>query len=150
VRRGLHDIGFQAQRPGRRLTAETHIGDVRAGIEIDAQQHVASRGDRILGLPPKNPRRQAGHAEAERPQRMGEEQVHLETPAAAPIAKQLLLERGEIQADGPPQQRVEILERDRDCMPELDAAKRFERWHPSSRVADPLEIGANIDRRRSA
>lgn len=70
VRGFLFRAGLQQQRCGQGQAAEADIGDVGPPSELDAQQHVAARGDGIFRLAPKHARGKAADLEAKRFQRM--------------------------------------------------------------------------------
>src|SRR5262249_24107810 len=91
-------------------------------------------------------RRESGDLEAERIERRPEQDVVLEAVAAAAVAQELLLQRRQVEPDRTAQERVEILERDRERMPEVEAAQRLQRRRARSAVADTPEVGVEIER----
>src|SRR5439155_8446172 len=101
VRRRLLDVRLQQQGSAQRQDSKAHVSDVAPPLQINAQQHVTSRGDRTFRCAPQNARRQTGDLKADAAEHMAEEQVLLEAIAATPGTDQLLLKRGRVKADGP-------------------------------------------------
>ena len=90
-------------------------------------------------------RGEAGDARAERVERGLEQQVVLEAIAAAPVAHEFPLQRRLIEPNGPAQERVEILERDRQRVPKVERAQRLQRGRARTVVADAPEIAVEFD-----
>ncbi len=59
---------------------------------------------------------------------MAEQRILLEAIAPATFLYQFLLERLEVQAHRPPQERIEVFERDRECVMQMYPAQRVEIW----------------------
>ena len=106
---------------------------------------MAARRDSVGGIVPHHPRREAGNAEAERAQDLQQHAVVLEAIAAAPRLDQLVLQQFDVEPDRQPQQRIQILERDRLRMQELDRAQRLQRRCARPVIADADEIGIEVE-----
>ena len=81
----------------------------------------------------------AADGEAERGERVLEQQILLEAIAAAAALHELVLERVEIEPHGHAGERVEILERNRERVMRLQRAQRLERRAARARVTDALQ-----------
>src|SRR4030095_4297106 len=95
-----------------------------------------------------DPRTQARDAEPDNLERGGEQGVVLETVAAATVSDELALQAREIETDRSPQQDVEVLERDRRRVGELERVQDLERRLDRSLVPDPFEVRVQIARHR--
>ncbi len=92
VGRLLLDIGPQAQRGRQRHAAEADIGQIARAADIDQQRHVAQRTLRRFLVTPIDACRQSLDGKIEVLEQGLEQQVVLETVAAAAVEKQLLFE----------------------------------------------------------
>src|SRR5262245_7629159 len=72
------------------------------------------------------------------------EKVLLETVTATPLVDQFLLERPIVEVDRQPQERVDVLERDRQRVMKMNRCECLERGHARSRVANPHEVGIQV------
>ena len=145
VRRRLLDARGQPYRPGEGLPAEADVGDVVLPVDRHPQQHVRARQGHAVRYVPHHARGQAGDAKAERIECRLEQQVVLEAVAAAPAAHELLLQRGKIEPHRTAQEGIEILERNRQRVAQMERAQRLQRRRARSAVADAPQIGVEID-----
>ena len=141
----LLEPGLEQQRRRQRQPAEADIGDVSSSIELDAEQHVAARGNSVVGLAPQHPRGKAAGLEAKRLQRMQENQIVLVAITAAAAREDLVLQRGEIELYRSAQERVEIFERDRLRVLPMQCRQRLQRRICPATVADAGEIGVDVE-----
>ena len=65
VRRRLLDVRLQQQGSAQRQDSKAHVSDVAPPLQINAQQHVTSRGDRTFRCAPQNARRQPSDLKAD-------------------------------------------------------------------------------------
>ena len=94
---------------------------------------------------PDDARRERRGVEPERAEHVVEQEVLLEAVAAAAAVHELALERRQIEPDGPTDERVEVLERNRERVQRLQRAQRLERRGARPRVADALEIRVDVE-----
>src|SRR6185437_9508282 len=121
-------------------TTEADVRDIRPIFQVNAQQHVRAGSHQLRRGVPQDSRREVRDLESQPLQ-----QILLEAVAAAPGMHELLLEGSQIQARGPPQQRIEVFERNRERVPEVDRAQGLEYRCARTGVADALEIGIEVD-----
>ena len=94
---------------------------------------------------PAHPSGERRDGKSQRLQRCGEQAVQLEAIAATAFADELLLQRSEIEPNGPPKEWVEAFEGDRGRLQSVDRLKRRKGRGPRSGVADPGEVGVEIE-----
>jgi hypothetical protein len=145
VRRRLRHVLDQPQRRSQRHAAEADVGDPDLVLEIDLQQHVSARPDRIFRLIHQHACGKARDAEADALERMLEQEIVLVAIAATSLRHQLLLQRADIERHGPVQQRIQVLERDFLRVQAMDLAQRVQLRRRRSAVADAFEIGVEIE-----
>jgi len=98
--------------------------------------------------PEADARREPRHAEPDLLERGGEQRVVLETVAAASVADELVLQAREVETDRPPQQDVDVLERDRRRVRQMERVQDLEGRLDGPVVPDPVEVGVQIERHR--
>jgi hypothetical protein len=145
VRGLLFLAGLEQQRRGQGQDAEADIGEPLPSLGLDAQQHVGERRERVVGMVPKHAGGKRRDLEAERFQRVHEEEVVLEAVAAAPAADELLLQGGDIERDRPAEEGIEILEGDRLRVQAVQVGEHGRRGGARPVMADARQIGVEIE-----
>jgi hypothetical protein len=105
---------------------------------------VRARPDSAFRIP-ENAGGEPRHVELERSKGVIQEEVLLEAVAAAPIAHQLLLQRGGIEANRPSEQGIEVLERNRPRVARVNLLEGADRRRARAREADAREVGIEIE-----
>ena len=126
VRRRLWRVLDEPQRRSECQAAEANVRDPHLVFDVDLQQHVRSRPDRILGMIPQHARREASDPKPDAFERVLEQQVVLVAVAAALLLHHLVLQRLRVERHRPMQQRIQILERDGLRVQAMDLAECFE------------------------
>jgi hypothetical protein len=117
-----------------------------AAVQIDAQQHVRLRGDGLGRPHPAHARDQRRDAKAERRERRVEQLVQFEAIAAAAARDDLGDDRRHVERDARAGQRIEVFERDRLRMQQMQAAQHVERRLGRAVVADAGEVARKVER----
>jgi len=145
MRRLLRRSRLKQQRRCQRQAAEAGIGKIGPAIDLDPEQHMRACGNSVGRLAPENARGKPADCKAHRFQRMHEQQIVLETVAAPAVRHHLVLQRCEVEPYRRAQQRVDIVERNRLRMLPVQRRERVERRIERTAIADPGEIGIEVD-----
>lgn len=147
VRRDLFEARLERERRGKRHAAEADVGEERAFVEIDEQQHMRARRHVRQLAAPQDASCEAAHAKTERLKYAAKQQVVLVAVAAAPSGDELALDRFEIEPDRAADQHVEIFEGNGLRMQQMQRAQCVERRRGPHgfRVPDALEVGGEVD-----
>ena len=120
--------------------------DPGLAVEIDLQEQVRARRREVAWLLVSHPRGEGAHGEADGLEHVEQQSVLLEAVAAAATAHQFVDERVMRQFDGPAEQDVEILERDRVDVTSRDGMQDLQRRHRGTAVADAGEVAGRAIR----
>ena len=129
------------------VAPEADVGQERPFGQVDAQQHVRARPNRG-GVRP-DPRGESGHGEAQGLERRPEQRVLLEAVAAPPARDQLGLHALEVDANGPPEQDVEVLEGNGSHVALVEQAQGLGRRRQRACAADPGQVQVEIEGRHA-
>ena len=130
----------EADGGAQREPAEADVGHPRLAVEIDLQEQVRPRRRDVAWLLVAHPRGEGAHGEADGLEHVEQQSVLLEAVAAAVTAHQFVDERLMRQFDGPAEQDVEILERDRVDVTSRDGLQDLQRRRRGTAVADAGEV----------
>ncbi len=147
VGRLLLDAGLQPQGAGGRQAPEAHVHHVRALREVDLHEHVARCRRRSWRPVPQDAGHQPGRAVPEGVEGVGQQVVVLEAVTAAPCRHELRLQRGDVQAHRPAQERVDVLEGDAPDVAQDELPEGVERRAAVAVVADAAEVGVEVETR---
>jgi len=128
------------------LSAETDIGDVGTLGQVDLEQHVVVRCERLVWSGhPHHARDEWCDHEARGLQHISEEGILLEAIATA----ELRLERVEIERHRAAKQSIKVFERDPSRMKRVKGGKHFQRRLPQPVAANAGEVRVKVDGHRS-
>ena len=147
ARPGL-STGRERQRIQEPVAAEAHVGQACSLRQLDPQQHVGAGPHAAHSR--AYARRQRNHAEPQALQDGLEQRVLLEAVASASAGHDLGLQRSQVERDGPAQQDVEVLERDRRHVRCVQRGQRVERRLARSNVADAREVRIEVEVRHAS
>ena len=138
---------FDRHRAQDPAAAEPDVREPALSVRLDQQRHVRSSGHAPRAE--ADPRAQTRDVEPDGLERGGEQRVVLEAVAAAAIADELVLQAREVEPDRAPEQDVEVLERDRRRVREMDRVQHLERRLDRPVVADACEVRVQVEVHRS-
>jgi hypothetical protein len=149
VRRALRHVGHERQRGVHQVAAEAGIGDAGHGLPAlvhrHLQQHVVARARRGLGRAhPHHARGQRRHLEAQGFQGELEQQVLLETVAAAAGPHELVLHRLGVERRRRAQQRVDVVVGNVGRLARAQLAQQGQAGLPGAGVGQALEVGVEV------
>jgi hypothetical protein len=141
----LLEACLELQRPGQRQAAEADIDDMGLSAELHPQKHVAAGRDGVISLYPEHACGKARDLEADGAQRLAEQQILLEAPAAATALDHLALQCLYVEIDRQAKIRVQVLEWDGGGMALGEPLQRLRRDEGRSRKTDASEIRVEIE-----